>query len=316
MKIDDVIREGLRELADDIPASAGLAKTAVRRARRRRAGARVTVAASVVAAAAVAVPVGVGVVSQPDGATTGVLGPAAPPPAEFDPEILPAPSSRQVGQDELVEAFADCRVDADGEQVQGYEGWEPVFGVELEVDAPEGTPTTWIAARRGDAYRADCALDTSGNVVAGGGEYGLKSTPALLFALVDGQEGLGVGRYVDPVAQVTVQYEDGPEQEVVRHDGFWFYPSDGQDGQLDEPSSPADQERSAEGASSDFVGVPAGYTYRGYDADGNLVHDSTVDGPFIDDCYADPTGSEFVGNYSGRSDPADCIRTHQWRPGS
>lgn len=62
------------------------------------------------------------------------------------------------------------------------------------------------------------------------------------------------------------------------------------------------------------IGVPPGYTYRGYDADGRLVYDSTTDGPSDEDCYSDPTGTEIVGNRAGHSDPSECVTTHRWQP--
>ena len=65
---------------------------------------------------------------------------------------------------------------------------------------------------------------------------------------------------------------------------------------------------------TDAIGVPPGFVYRGYSADGELLYDSTTDGPSINDCYADPTGTEFVGNYADRTDPSECVRTHRWEP--
>lgn len=145
----------------------------------------------------------------------------------------------------------------------------------------------------------------------------------------DGQEGRGVGRYVDPVARVTVQYKDEPEQEAVLRNGFWFLSYD--DNRFEPPaeafegdrSSPEGVERPAwpnrewlieHGYQPDLIGVPLGFTFRGYDADGELVYDSSTDGPSVADCYADPTGTEFVGSWAGFDDPSECVRTHRWEP--
>lgn len=314
MKIDNTVRDALRDLADEAPPGDGLATTALRGARRHRVRVRAAVTAGVAVVAAAAVPVGASVLSEPGNSDAAdVLSPAGVPaqqgsevePAQEGPEVLPAPDSRLLADDELAEAFATCRADVDGEQLPGYEGWEPVFGITLDVDAPPFTPTTWIASSRGDDYRADCVLDASGAFVAGGGEYGGKSTPTLLYAVVDGQETRGAGRYVEPVATVTVQYEDGAEQEAVLQGGFWFHVPEPEFDDFDDPERMPD---------TDLIGVQPGYTYRGYDAAGELVYDSSVDGPSVEDCYADPSGTEFVGNHAGRTDPAECVVTHEWAP--
>lgn len=331
MSFDDSVRDALRELADDAPPGDGLAKAALRQARRRRARVRGTVTAGFAGVAAAAVPVGASVLSELGSSDATPIGasvssePAntdtadATSPTEQDPEpdsdVVPAPDSRLLADDELTEAFASCQVDEFGERFPGYDGWEPVFGITLDVDAQAGTPTTWVAARRGDDYRADCVLGASGEMVAGGGEYGAKSTPALLYAVVDGQEGMGSGRFIEPIARVTVQYEEGPEQDAVLHKGFWFYsevdPVSAAFSELDDQEM---RELDDALADWDLIGVPFGYTFRGYDDTGQLVYDSSVDGPSVEDCYADPTGAEFVGNSAGRSDPAECVRTHEWEP--
>lgn len=332
MKFGDLLRDALRDLADDAPSGDGLAETALRQARRRRARAWAATTAGVVGVAAAAVPVSASVFSELGGSDAASLGanvssepantdaadepsPIVQDPEQQDPDIVPAPDARLLADDELTEAFASCQVDHLGDRHPEYDGWEPVFGVTLDDDLPAAAPTTWVAARRGDDYRADCVLGKSGEMIAGGGEYGAKSTPALLYAIVDGQEGLGSGRFIEPVARVTVQYEEGPEQEAVLHKGFWFYP------EVD-PVSAAfseldDQEmRELEDALADWdlIGVPFGYTFRGYDDAGQLVYDSSVDGPSVADCYADPTGTEFVGSSAGHTDPAECVRTHEWEP--
>ncbi|HEX6195790.1 MAG TPA: hypothetical protein VFZ37_07760 [Jiangellaceae bacterium] len=341
MKFDDAVRDALRDLADDAPPGDGLARTALRQARRRRARTWVTTTVGVAGVAVAAVPVSASMLSELENSNAVPTGanassePANTEPAvepsptrqeseqqeseqqdseQQDSDVVPAPDSRLLTDDELTEAFASCQVDVLGERVPGYDGWEPVFGVTLDVDAAPGTPTMWVAARRGDDYRADCALNASGEMIGGGGEYGAKSTPTLLYAVVDGQGGMGSGRFVEPVARITVQLEDGPEQEAVLHKGFWFYP------EIDTASawfSELDDEEQMEAdvfPDWDLIGIPLGYTFRGYDDEGQLVYDSTVDGPSVEDCYADPTGTEFVGNHAGRTDPAECVRTHVWEP--
>ncbi len=240
-------------------------------------------------------------------------------------DIVPAPPARDLTPEELETAFDTCR--AEPLMGSGYDGWEPVAGVRIETDVAAGLPATWVIARRGDDYRADCSLTSDGEWFGGGGEYGVKSTPNLLYALVDGQEGRGVGRYADPVATVTVQYEDEPERKAVLRNGFWFLPYDAN--RFEPPAEAYEGDRSTpEGAERavwpdrdwlvehgyhpDLIAVPLGYTFRGYDADGEIVYDSSRDGPSVQDCYADPTGTEFVGNWADYDDPSECVRTHQW----
>lgn len=299
--IEDIVRRAMHDIADDIPEGDGLTATALHRARRRRT-ARIT-ATSGVAVATIA-SAGLFWLNH-DGLPIDVSNepvPAAPPAAA---DFLPPAASREMTNAELAAAFEECR----GAFAESYSDWTPTFGIVLEADFPDAMATRWVASRRGDEYRADCALDSDGNAVGGGGEYGLKSTPGLLYAVVDGQEGAGVGRYAGPVAQVTVQREDGPEQAAVIHDGFWFFPetrtavSDHQD-ELDPAGLPDDG----------LIGVERGYTYRGYDTDGQLVYDSSADGPSVEECYADPTGAEVVGGSAENQDPAECVQMIVWQP--
>lgn len=323
MGIEHQVRQALTDLASDTPSTDRLATTALRRARRRRYAARTAVVGS--AAAVVALPASVLAIADLDlrsdpasvgPAASGPQDETAPAPADQadqadQTDIEAAPTADELGGDELQAAFDTCRESAEG----GYAGWEPAFGITVEADAEGGVPTTWIAARRGDHVRADCVLDSAGQLVMVGGTYGAKSTPALLYAPVDGQEGAGVGRYVDPVAQVTVQYEGEAERAAVLHNGFWFTPMDPNRLTRSQLEDAPDREAAVPGIGDhDLIGVPPGYTFRGYDASGELVYDSSADGPSVEDCYADPAGEEFVGNWAGHDDPAECVPTHRWVP--
>lgn len=337
MSMESALREALHELADEATPVPGMAATALRQVRRRRQTTRVVVATmtTVTAGAAVAVPLGTGLL---DGSGDGMAGgPAAAPTSTAatpaDPDVLPPPPVHELTGDALLEAYQVCRSgfvnpedssssDRDALREQFYEGWEPVLGVSLDADPGPGLPATWVIFQQGGLFRADCVIDSSGMLIGGGGEYGVKSTPDLLYALVDGQEGEGVGRYVEPVARVTVQYEDKPEQEAVLRGGFWFAPIDSQrwfGENEDEHGFPEPEDSTAGMAIPDLpepwdglIGVNPGYTIRGYDADGEVVYDSTTDGPSVEDCYADPTGTEFVGSYAGHTDPSECVVTHPW----
>jgi hypothetical protein len=304
MTLEEEIRSAMHVIADDTRPVHGLAATALRKAHRRRITTRTT---SVAAAGAlgVAAPFGVGLLTSNDAGTEAAT--ADPPPAgAAEAESLPAAEYRELSADELDAAGRACKESEFGD---GYEGWTPDFGLTRPDVAGAGHAVTWVAFVRGE-YRVDCVLDSDGAVLTGGGEYGLKSTPALLYAPVDGQEGNGVGRYAAPVTRVTVQYGDGPEQDAVQRGGFFFYPP------VDLlPDESADQPYPApELENWDLIGVPYGMTFRGYGAAGDLVYDSTTDGPSVDDCYADPTGTEFVGSWAGHSDPAECVRTIVWEP--
>jgi hypothetical protein len=121
---------------------------------------------------------------------------------------------------------------------------------------------------------------TSGAMLFGTSE--VKSTPYLRGAVswID----LSFGRYTSDVDRVTVQYSNGPQQEAVMKDGYWFLP----------------RNQSGEAAA-----------YRGYDDSGELIYDSTTIDP--DACYADPDGEEIV-IYGTNEDPDvdDCIRMVEW----
>ncbi|MGH8775254.1 MAG: hypothetical protein ACRDWI_08810 [Jiangellaceae bacterium] len=303
---EEALRERLHDLADQAGPAHDLATTALRRAHRRHR--RVMMAVASGAALALSVPLAAlggwdpGITTE-----TGAGGPASQP-TEAAPQIMPAPAVLDLTEAEVADAFAVCRREFDA-----YAEWMPVFGVTIDAEAAPGVPTTWVAARRGDEWRADCSLDSTGQQVGGGGEYGLKSTPDLLYALVDGQEGQGAGRYVDPVVRVTVQSENEPEQDAVLRGGFWFSSIDSRSrASVDHGDDP--EEAGTVLDDDTMIGVPSGYIFRGYDASNERVYDSSQDGPTIEDCYADPTGTEFVGNYAGRDDPAGCVRTHEWQP--
>lgn len=326
MDIEDALRAALSELADDTVPGSGLAAIAIRRARRRQYAARTAVAST---AAAVTIPVSIAALDDfgpGSSVSPGMSGPAAQPsvtengtePAQTS--IVAAPPARELDEDELAEAFETCAGGVDGDGEAAESGWQPAFGITIEAEAEPGVPTTWVAARRGEDYRADCALDASGALVNGGFDtgYGVKSTPALLYALVDGQQSSSGGRYVAPVATVTVQYDDGPEQAAVMHGGFWFFPMDDNRyfwENFDDGATPEEiEQRDPAVGGLDLIGVPVGYVFRGYDSTGTLLYDSSTDGPSVEDCYADPSGTEFVGSFAGHSDPSECVLTHQWEP--
>jgi hypothetical protein len=307
MMLEEEIRSAMHGIADDTRPVHGLAATALRQARRRRIAVRTT---SVAAAGAlgVAAPFGVGLLTSDDAGTEGATADSAPADAA-QAEFPPAAEYRELSAAELDAAGRACK---ELEWGHVYEGWTPEFGLTRSDIVDAGEPVTWVAFSKGAEHRADCALDEAGGADAGGGDYGGKSTPSLLYAPVDGQEGpyVGVGRYAEPVTRVTVQYGDGPEQDTMQRGGFFFYPP------VDLlPDESADKPYPApELENWDLIGVPYNTTFRGYDAAGDLMYDSTTDGPTTDDCYADPTGTEFVGNSAGHSDPAECVRTIAWEP--
>lgn len=298
MEIEPALRAALSDIAQDAPPSAGMAATVLRRARRRQHVARTAMAGT---AAAVAIPVGLAALGDrsADTATDGAA--ASTGSTDTEDGIVPAPPSHVLDDDALAAAFETCLLEPDAGDT-----WEPVFGITIasDTEAPSHMPKTWVVARDGDEYLADCALNADGDLLGSGyvNEHVVKRTPGFPYALVDGQDTDGAGRFVEPVARVTVQPPDGPEQAAVTLGGFWFY-----------PMSPG-YDMPPEDATSDLIGVPVGWVYRGYSADGELLYDSTTDGPSIKDCYADPTGTEFVGNSAGHSDPSECVRTHRWEP--
>ena len=296
--IEEDLRHALRELADDVPANDGLAPHALSRARRHA-----IIRATTLSSVAAAVVAGVGLLALDAGPLEHTRPEVASRTALAGRGSEAPTVERDMTPEQLSEAFNVCAIAAGP---GNYSGWEPAFGIVIEGDAAPATATRWVVSHRGEEYRADCALGAGGELFAGGGAYGAKSSPELLYALVDGQEGLGVGRYASPVDRVTLQTDHGEEVNAVTRHGFWFFPISAR---AAGPSSAGEG-----GSGGGLIGVPPGHTVRGYDSEGALVYDSAVDGPSVDACYADPTGTSFVGSWAGQSDPADCVRTIAWEP--
>jgi hypothetical protein len=186
-------------------------------------------------------------------------------------EIVPAPAARDMTADELRATLDSC--------IEGADDWrdfEPKFG--LTLDSESHGEAAMVIAERGKT-KLFCDT-TSGAMLFGTSE--VKSTPYLRGAVswID----LSFGRYTSDVDRVTVQYSNGPQQEAVMKDGYWFLP----------------RNQSGEAAA-----------YRGYDDSGELIYDSTTIDP--DACYADPDGEEIV-IYGTNEDPDvdDCIRMVEW----
>lgn len=198
-----------------------------------------------------------------------------------DTEELPAPPAEEMNAAEAEAVVREC---VDG--AHDWSGFSPTFGIRLDADAEESTPTGWVIAHEGDS-RLVCGVDSSGQSTGGArfGDSAAKDVP-YMFAPVETKDP-GFGLYTSDIARVTVQASGGPEQDAVMRDGYWFLPVE----------------------DADHVTL----ALRGYDAEGDLVYDSATDGPDFSGCFTDPEGTEVV--YEGDvTDPAldDCAPTYAW----
>jgi hypothetical protein len=187
-------------------------------------------------------------------------------------EVVPAPAAHEMTTDELRAMLDSC--------VEGVDEWrdfEPAFGLSFQSES-NGDGSMLIAER--GATKMFCDTYTGHAMLFGTSE--VKSSPYLRGPVspIDAS----FGRHTPDVERVTVQYSAGPQQEAVMKDGYWFLP----------------------GTDS---GGPA--AYRGYDASGDLVYDSTTIDP--DACYADPEGEEIIWlGTNDDPDVEDCIRMVEW----
>lgn len=222
--------------------------------------------------------------------------------------ILPTPTALEFPPAEQAEALARCV-----EPVPSWTGFEPVLGAKV---APKPGPkrwTTWLIAQR-DGERLACALAPSSEVSAGlFGDAAAKDIP-YLFALVDQRE-RGAGMYTGPVTRVTVQLDGEKEQDALLRDGYWFFPTEDveQTNPLANPTTPSNTVKPGSG----LIGIGLGYTLRGYDASGQVVYDSSRNGPAGRDCYTDPAGTEvLVTGQVADPTPDKCRRTFEWTHGA
>lgn len=187
-------------------------------------------------------------------------------------DVVPAPAALEMTVDELRATLDSC--------IEGADDWrdfEPVFGLSFQSES-NGEGSMLIAER--GATKMICETYTGSAMLFGTSE--VKSSPYLRGPVspIDAS----YGRYTPDVERVTVQHSGGPQQEAVMKDGYWFLPGS-------EPGEPA--------------------AYRGYDASGNLVYDSTTIDP--DACYADPDGEEIIWlGPDDDPDVGDCIRMVEW----
>ncbi|WP_053203481.1 hypothetical protein [Jiangella muralis] len=243
MSIETNLRAALEEAADDALPVPGLAATAWRRARRRRTAARSVVAVGAVAA--VAVPAGMVALGRDDDAPGLAAG----------ADIQAEPEWRELTGDELTAAVDTCFA---GHQ-DPAEAWDSLHGVQLTEPASPEALATWVVAGPTGEELVWCALPSGGD--------GYPQLP-LGRPVVDEPEalivevGMGAGSYADPATRVTVQYADGPEQDAVLWNGYWFDPT----GRI----RLIDQERPCEG--------PLPYVVRAYADDGELLSEVLDDG--------------------------------------
>ncbi|HEX6339380.1 MAG TPA: hypothetical protein VFZ85_20675 [Jiangellaceae bacterium] len=187
-------------------------------------------------------------------------------------EVVPAPAAYEVTADELRATLDSCIVGVDE-----WRDFEPVFGLSFQSES-NGEGSMLIAER--GATKMFCETYTGHAMLFGTSE--VKSSPYLRGPVspIDAS----FGRHTSDVERVTGQYSGGPQQEAVMKDGYWFLP----------------------GTDS---GEPV--AYRGYDASGDLIYDSTTVDPGA--CYADPEGEEII--WLGTDDDPgveDCIRMVEW----
>lgn len=278
----------------------------------RRLGAPLLAAAAVaavIAALAVAVPAlrdsgpadGTGT-PAPAGQTAS--GRATPSRKPLPPEV------HDLTKAELAEFWQDCRKAYAGQPwPEPFDGYKSVAGVRFLAEQRPDQPAAWLITVKSGQYWI-CIANSRGEVISnsGFGPRTLKDVP-YLFAPVDGR-GMGMGVLTRPVVRVTVQGEDTAEREAVIRHGFWFVPFD------DQRYVSWDDEANVPTNESHLIGVPPGYTYRGYDAAGRLVYNSAEQGPDVRRCYTDPAGTKVRvdnGVDGGHPDPSRCRRMLSWR---
>lgn len=252
MTIETILRDALEDVAGDAVPVPGLADAALRQARRRRTAVRGAMAA----VAVIALPAAV-VASVPnDLGTTQV--------AEGEAEILPAPEWRELTGAELTAAFAEC---AGGQLASGdgSEPWTPARGLELVDPVPDTAASTWVVTRSGGQVRVECALTEQDDVIVGLASRARDYSEPVIGTLALDVDA-GVGLYANPVTRVTVREADGPEQDAILWDGYWFYPLT--------RTSPADRScvvGPGGTGSLAALDLPLGVTVRGYDAGGEPI---------------------------------------------
>ena len=193
-------------------------------------------------------------------------------------EVVPAPQARDLTTEEMRAELDVC--------VEGHDEWrdfEPILGVSAKPESAD--PMFMVIAERGDTKML--CFD-GGTLLFGTPD--VKSTP-YLHGRVDGETRF-FGRHTAEVDRITVHLSGEPQVEAIMKDGYWYLP----------------YERAIWGTAKTALG-PA--VFRGYDAHGELVYDSTtVDS---DACYTDPDGKEIV-LYGTDQDPdvKDCIRMLEW----
>lgn len=277
---------------------------------RRRLGTPLLAAASVAAITvglAVAVPAlrGDSGPLAPAGRTSAVQTSSTP----SKPRIKPA-DAHDLTAAEMATFWETCRKAYDGQAwPEKFDDYRSVAGVRFSGKSRVDQPAAWLITVKDEQYWI-CIANGRGEVIgnSGFGPRTLKDVP-YLFAAVDGR-GQGMGVVTRPVARVTVQGEDTPEQEAVIRHGFWFVPFDDQryiswDPKTNRPTS-----------ENNLIGVATGYTFRGYDAAGRLVYNSATQGPDVRRCYTDPSGTTVEvhnGVGGGHPDPADCRRMLAWK---
>lgn len=221
-------------------------------------------------------------VPGPGGPTPNESDPAAPNDADFSStENVPAPQSDDMSPSEAETVLGECVASA-----PDWADFQADFGVRADADAEPATSVGWVLAHdEGD--RLACAVNSDGKVTGGVrfGDTQAKDMPHLTAPIVSKDPGFGM--YTSDIARVTVQESGGPEQDAIMRDGYWFLPVDDND--------------------TNAVAL------RGYDAEGDVVYDSTTDAPAQDACFTNPDGTEIVRS-GPVSNPSldDCLPTHAW----
>jgi hypothetical protein len=231
------------------------------------------------------------------------------------PDVRPAPAVRDLTPAEQTEFRERCSYQPGVPLIPADHATVAAFRVPGEHAGD--VPTAWLIARKGEQFTV-CLQNSAGGMV-GHTEFGPESRKDVefLFAPVDGR-GTSMGLYTTPVAVVTLQADDGPEQVAIQRDGFWFlpraerYPPVGDHVELP-PSSEVD-EATPSASPRRLIGLHPGVRLRGYAADGTLVYDSATDGPAASDCYTDPQGTTILVNAKPGDTPADCRRMLSWNP--
>lgn len=168
-------------------------------------------------------------------------------------DIQPAPAWRELTGDELTAAVDTCFA---GHQ-DPTEDWDSIHGVQLVEPASPEALSTWVIAGPSGEDLVWCALPSGGGFPQLRLAQPVDATEPLII-----DEGLGAGSYGDPATRVTVQYADGPEQDAVLWNGFWFDPTG--------RARSLDQDEPCEG--------PLPYVVRAYADDGEVLAELTDDG--------------------------------------